>query len=290
MNIVVDEEFEAQLNMFNYEEDSFMMNVNGAVAAIVSNVALDELDTKGVGWKEGSKNIPRRRIPVEEIFAKLGQRFIRKCYRMSEESFWKLHQMLKPYIRENKERSHGGATPNGDVPSEARLSMALRWFAGGEAADIFLNHGVGYGEVYTSVWRITDAINLCPSLQIRFPTDHQEQQEIADAFKKKSKVARFGGCVGCIDGMLVWTNKPSKRNLEAVGIGPKKFFCGRKKKFGIMLQAVCDSKRRFIDVAVGHPGATSDYLNFVTTLLASTFSIYQGKQMRVRCNPIRKSS
>ena len=39
-------------------------------------------------------------------------------------------------------------------------SLALRWFAGGEASDIFQIHGVAYGEVYRSIWRIVDAIGL----------------------------------------------------------------------------------------------------------------------------------
>ena len=102
----------------------------------------------------------RERVPVVDIFNKLGPRFIRKCYRMTEVSFWKLHKILRPYIKTNKKRSGGGATPNGDISSEARLSMALRWFAGGEASDIFQIHGVAYGEVYRSVWRIVDAIKL----------------------------------------------------------------------------------------------------------------------------------
>jgi DDE superfamily endonuclease len=38
----------------------------------------------------------------------------------------------------------------------------------------------------------------------------------------------------------------------------------KKKKFGLNMQAVCDSKRRFLDVYIGHPGATSDFLSFMT--------------------------
>jgi DDE superfamily endonuclease len=39
------------------------------------------------------------------------------------------------------------------------------------------------------------------------------------------------------------------------------------KKFGLNMQAVCDSKRRFLDVYIGHPGATSDFLSFQTSSL-----------------------
>ena len=74
--------------------------------------------------------------------------------------------------------------------------MALRWFAGGKLIDIIQTHGVGYDKVYKSVQEIEDTINSCPKLQIKFP-NHQQQQDIAASFKKKSFVG-FDNCVGCI--------------------------------------------------------------------------------------------
>ena len=44
-------------------------------------------------------------------------------------------------------------------------------------------------------------------LNIVFPS-YDEQQTIANEFKEKSG-ADFNGVVGCIDGMLVWTESPS---------------------------------------------------------------------------------
>ena len=53
---------------------------------------------------------------------------------------------------------------------------------------------------------------------------------------KKSQ-AGFDNCVGAIDGMLVWIEKPNKKECRKVGVGSKKFYCGRKKKYGLNLQA-----------------------------------------------------
>ena len=245
------------------EEERFQETCNSFVAAVASWVALDQLEDGLKGRTSGSKNVKRERVPVETIFARLGARLFKKCYRMPETLFWKLDGLLKPHMHKNKKRKRG-STPNGDIPKSAKLSMALRWFAGGEPADIFQVHGVHYSEVYTGVWETVDAINLCPTLQMSFPSDHSEQMKIAAGFQEKSSVD-FQGCVGCIDGMLVWTNKPSKRSLDPVGVGPKKFFCGRKKKFGLNLQAICDHKRRFLDIEAEHPAATSDYLCFTTS-------------------------
>jgi DDE superfamily endonuclease len=67
--------------------------------------------------------------------------------------------------------------------------------------------------------------------------------------------------------MLVWFDMPSKAGCEVAGCGQKKFYCGRKKKFGVNLQGVCDSESRFWDVSIGHSGSTSDYLAFSTSTL-----------------------
>jgi hypothetical protein len=167
--------------------------------------------------------------------------------------------MLEPYLK-SKPRLRG-KPPNGEIATSSRLSMAIRWFAGGDPLDIFQVHGVGVNEVMTSVWKVVDAINQCTNLQIRFPEDHGEQNRIALAFQRKSEVG-YSNCVGCVDGMLVWISKPDKRSVKRARIGPAKYFCGRKKKFGLSLQGICDDRRRFIDIEIRHPGSTSDYLCF----------------------------
>ena len=112
----------------------------------------------------GCPTIRRERVPVEIIFSNLGPRLFRKCYRMSEPLFWKLHRMLQPYMKYTNGKRKRGATINGQVTSSARLSMTLRWFAGGEPADILQVHGVSYAEVYVSIWIVIDAINICPHM------------------------------------------------------------------------------------------------------------------------------
>ena len=90
--------------------------------------------------------------------------------------------------------------------------------------------------------------------------------ECALGFKAKSRID-IDCCVGCIDGMLVWTNKPNVSDQKVIGFGPTKFFCGRKMKYGLNMMGVCDSRRRFIWVEVNMPGAASDYYAFDESLL-----------------------
>ena len=72
-------------------------------------------------------------------------------------------------------------------------------------------------------------------------------------FTFRSK-AGFDNCVGCIDGMLLWMEKPFQKNCEKVGVDSGKFYCGRKGKFGLNMQGVCDA-----------PGGTS--LTFLSNTL-----------------------
>ena len=62
--------------------------------------------------------------------------------------------------------------------------------------------------------------------------------------------------------MLVWMNRPNKDTIRRCGFGPVRFFCGRKHKFGLNLQAICDHRRRFIFIDISSPAASSDFLAF----------------------------
>ena len=120
--------------------------------------------------------------------------------------------------------------------------------------------------MYESVWIVVDAINQCSDLRIRFPISHDEQHRLTVEFQKKSS-AGFGCCLGAIDGLLVWTEKPTPQDCKLAQCGETKFYCGRKKKFGLNMMGTVDYAGRFIDVEIRHPGATSDYLCFETSSL-----------------------
>ena len=52
-----------------------------------------------------------------------------------------------------------------------------------------------------------------------------------------------------------------------VGVDDGEFYCGRKDKFGLNLQAVCDARCRFTYISLQHPSPASNYLAFVTSSL-----------------------
>ena len=146
------------------------------------------------------------------------------------------------------------------------MVAALRYFAGGSYLDITISHGIGKTYVYCSIWAVVHATNRCPCLQFRFPATAVECQETAVDFTFRSK-AGFDNCVGCIDGMLLWIEKPFLKECEKVGVDIGKFYCDQKAKFGLNLRGVCDAHRRFTYISVQNPASASDCLSFVTSSL-----------------------
>jgi hypothetical protein len=94
---------------------------------------------------------------------------------------------------------------------------------------------------------VIDAIHACNELDIEYPKEEAEQRRIAEGFRLISETD-FDICAGCIDGILVWTEKPSRDECDVMKVGEKRFMCGRKGKFGFNLQAVCDSRGPFLEV------------------------------------------
>jgi hypothetical protein len=105
---------------------------------------------------------------------------------------------------------------------------------------------------------------MSPFTNRRHTYDHDRQKEIGNAFLQKSR-AGFSFCCGCINGMLLWMEKPTKPDCSDAGIGSGKLFCERKQKFGLCLEGICDADWKFLDVVIKHPASTSDYLAFSTS-------------------------
>ena len=192
---------------------------------------------------------------MSSIFYELGPYYVRRAYRMDSASFWKLHSLLKPYLkgdpsrlRSGSKKKHRNGAKNGLVSTATHLSAAIRYFAGGRPDDIAIVNGISHSQVFVSVWMVVDAVNKCEDLAIRFPECHAKQREIAAGFKLKSDPG-FGCCAGCIDGILIWIERPNVLDCELAKCGPMKFHRGHKKKFGLNMQGTCDHEGRFLDEA-----------------------------------------
>lgn len=118
-------------------------------------------------------NIYRTRAKIVNLRRCLGKTFFRRAYRMSEDKFTRLVEILKPYLP-TKLR----VGPNGTIPVDLELSIALRYFAGGSPLDFIASHGISHTSIWNSIWRIVVAINKCEELKIRFPENHEIQRQL----------------------------------------------------------------------------------------------------------------
>ncbi|KAL7552690.1 hypothetical protein ACHAWF_015923 [Thalassiosira exigua] len=216
--------------------------------------------------------VPRTRRSVTQVYSELGKQYSRRAFRVSYANFVRLYRILKPDLLRIVDPPKVCKHPNGPISLPVRLGAALRFFAGAEAYDICCMFGISHSSVFESIDDVIDAINQCKELKIEFPACHERQREIAAGFRAKSTWARFGRCVGCIDGIIIWTHKPSKEDCDEVGVDEKKFFCGRKSKFGLNMQAVCDDKRRFVHVSINYGAASSDHMAFEVSELKQKLS------------------
>ncbi len=188
--------------------------------------------------------------------------YFRRAYRRNYNTFKHLAVELCPFIKDaSRQKSTANYTPNGPISPDVRLACAIRWFDGGSLYDIMTTYGIGHTNTINSCWYVVDAINRNPRFDTSYPEDHAKQLSIAQGFANVS-TAHFRCCAGAVDGVLIWIHKPSPKDCEDAECSSGKFFCGRKKKFGLNCQAVCDAWGRILDISILYPGSTSDCLAF----------------------------
>ena len=119
--------------------------------------------------------------------------------------------------------------------------------------------------LYYSAWGVIEVISACEDLRYKFP-NHKEQREITRGFGQKS-VARFEKVIGAIDGLVICILLPCLSIYCALAYGQVNFCCHRRDKYGLNLQVICDHRLKSIWVGMKWPGATNDYIAWVTSAL-----------------------
>jgi hypothetical protein len=198
---------------------------------------------------------------VEEL---LGEGPLDFCnmYRMEHESYVKLCKFINTDVSRDPEMSRR-RTGKGPITTEIALHCLLRWLAGGSYLDIRLSAGISVTSFYCCVHKCIAAILRCAQLAYSFPVTDEETHKAADDFSKHSHHEVIDGCVGCLDGLLLRIQTPSSSETGNV----KAYFSGHYQAYGVNVQAVCDSRCRFVYAAIAAPGGTNDIAAFRKTSL-----------------------
>ena len=177
-----------------------------------------------------------------------------KTYRMNKEMFSNLVKMLTPYVDYNPKYAKR-ANGLGDYTVEIIIHCTIRWLAGGSYLDIKLITGISIPGFYHIIHKGMDAILLCKELDsIKFPSNNEEIETMAENFAGLSSHNLFTGCVGAIDGYLCLIKRPSHKKVDHV----LSFFSGHYQCYGVNIQACCDHLCRFTYVAIAGPGGMND--------------------------------
>ena len=218
------------MEMYSNDDDEleqFMM-LFAQASQLSSAEEVRRLNKKRSGTRLDAPAVPRIRKTVTQVYRELGKHYFRRAFRMSYSTFGRLYRLLENDLKRETgtkrfESDYVERSTNGPILLTVRLASAIRFFAGGEAYDIAVMFGISHTSVFDSVAFVVNAINKCKEMNISFPTDHARQRENARGFRSKSDVG-FDRVVGCIDGIVIWTHKPTKEDCKDAGVDETKLF------------------------------------------------------------------
>jgi len=218
----------------------------GAIAAAAARVAYQS------GGSRRGPHIYRPFYSWPVFIRGIQPTFFARMYRMPKDVFLKLAEMLVlgQGIREYRSCSL------------MRLSITLRWLAGGSYLDLAAAHHQSISSVYLHIGTTINAIDKL--LTLRFPYDDEQWlQESSRGFTRNER-SPIEGCVAALDGIAVKIAEPSLRDVP----NPSTYY-NRKGFFALNIQALCDSSYRFLYVSALTPGSTHDSTAFSMSALAS---------------------
>eukprot|EP00037_Helgoeca_nana_P003094 m.38083 g.38083 ORF g.38083 m.38083 type:complete len:489 (+) comp13287_c0_seq1:277-1743(+) len=169
-------------------------------------------------------------------------------YKVTKRRFASLSAALDPYLSPKRHDSDG----TNALSTDLKLSMTLRFLAGGAPVDILDIHGVrSLSTFYTHLWATCEALDIV----LEFPDlvhDETLWETVARAFGNKRTDGYLAGMIGALDGIHIRIFKPLVRGTNA--------YFNRKGFFSVNCQAVADHESRFLWMSIRCPGSSHDSL------------------------------
>jgi hypothetical protein len=184
----------------------------------------------------------------------LNEREFRMMYRMTRKSFMKLFSMVKSDLTKcskQAECSSGSA-----IPSISKLAATIRWLAGGSYLDIAALFGLDPGNFFHKdngpLWQTIRILDTCFNIGLDLSESNLEKTGLE--FSRFSN-GTMNNCVMAIDGLVVKTKKPSRKD-----VGNVKAYRNRKSCWGMVILAGCDANCKFTMLCARNSGSSHDYI------------------------------
>jgi hypothetical protein len=145
-----------------------------------------------------------RIIAFNTLDASLSERRFKRTFRISRATFQKLCETVSSH---REEAGCGWSR----FTIETRVSMTLRYFAGGSCIDVAMAYSVSVSTLYYIIEATVSDINNCSKLQ--FPwNDCGRLERISEGFTRGR--SPLHGCVGALDGIAIKIVDPSSSDVD----------------------------------------------------------------------------
>lgn len=161
---------------------------------------------------------------------------LKQDFRLSRRAMQGLQRLLQ------REQDHGWG-------SQLEVLIYVYWLAHGLSYRVVSSvFCVPKTTVHRVIHRVARLIWLNLKLAIHFP-EAEDLKEVGEGFGQLSGTPVLNCVVGAIDGCHFRIKPPSQHRLD---------YLNYKGFFSINMQAICDSKGKFLDIFVGYPGSVHD--------------------------------
>ena len=186
-------------------------------------------------------------------------------YRVDPGGFDVLVTLIEEILPMNWKMAHVKSHESGSKPvtTASKVGAALIMLGGGRHMEAMRTHGLSKSYSYDVFRLVVRAINKHPALAINTDNSLEYCKSKASRIQERSSYGIFKYCTGCIDGLALYVNAPSKKKYK----NQSRFRSGSKKRTCINVQAVCDGDYLIETMTVRHVGSTNDADCFETSSL-----------------------
>ncbi|KMQ85779.1 nuclease harbi1 [Lasius niger] len=234
---------ETQLEAKGYAIGTFL-EIEGAFDSN-SNRAIKEATTRGAfrfltQRLRGLQRKPARIVGyIERTIPQLYREQFREHFRMTPTTYNRLEQRLAPILQ-------GDIGVKCHIPVRKQL-LATLWLLA--TPDSYMSVGerfdISKSSLSVSFMRVVQALNDIVEDVVQWPRGDR----LATVKQKFQRLSVLPDIIGAVDGTRISIKEPHEDSLS---------YKTYKKKYAVILQAVCDSELVFLDCFAGYPGSVGD--------------------------------